>query len=564
MQKLQQKFKKATATNRGRVILIGIGLAILGAIAGSFSYWQTYRKHFIRGELEKAVSKKSEGLYALQYDSLKLDEAAGNLAISNIILAYDSNRYLRLIEKEEAPPTLLKISIPLISVTGVKTSQALLNKEIIGSKLVIKSPVIDIIYTHAGKDSARNIPTKEVYRQLLGNLNLIKIDTLEITDAVITTRTLKNGKKNIHFDNASIRLLDLAIDETTGNDSSQLLFAKQLFVDCHKLSWTSADRLYTYSAHDISLNSASNTVSVKQFRVDPLLAEQAFVKSLPAQDDRFDFSLNGITLQNVNFQQLLNEMLLAENILVNSASFKIYRDLSIPRDKKNRVGRYPHQLLEKIPLTMQVGKLVINTGFIEYKEKNKITGRSGKVQFHDVQATLINLTNDTRAVRNNNVMNAKVNSLFLNTARLKTDWKFYLRHPKGRFDLKGTMAPIEGEKVNPLIEPMGPAKIEKGHINNVNFDLSGSNHSINGDVVMLYNDLKVSLLEKDKGSKELDKKSLTSFIANIAIKNDNPSGKNGEPRTAKVHLDRNSNRSIFYLVWKAIFQGVKESAGIKK
>ena len=70
MQKLQQKVKKATATNRGRVILIGIGLGILGAIAGGFTYWQTYRKHFIRGELEKTVSKKSEGLYALQYESL--------------------------------------------------------------------------------------------------------------------------------------------------------------------------------------------------------------------------------------------------------------------------------------------------------------------------------------------------------------------------------------------------------------------------------------------------------------------------------------------------------------
>ena len=564
MQKLRQKFKNATATGKGKAIFLGIVLAIVGAVIGGFAYWQTYRKQIISGELAKAVNKKSKGLYALQYENLKLDEVAGNLAISNVRLAYDSNRYLKLLEKDDAPPTLLKISIPLISITGVKTPRALLNKEIIGSKLVIKNPTIDIIYTNAGKDSSRNIPTKEVYRQLLGDLNLIKIDTLEIIGADITTRNLKNGKKNIHFDNASIRLVDLAIDETTGNDSTQLLFAKHLHINCNKFSWMSRDRLYNYSAHDISLNSTSNAVSVKQFRVDPVLAEQAFVKSLPTQDDRFDFTLNGITLQNVNFQQLLNEMLFVENILVNSASFKIYRDLSIPRDKKNRVGRYPHQLLEKIPLPLQAGKLVISNGFIEYKERNKITGQAGKVQFHGVQATLTNLTNDPNAVRQNNVMTAAINSLFLNTARLKTNWKFYLQHPKGRFDLKGSMAAIEGEKVNPLIEPMAPARIEKGQINNVNFDLSGTNHSIDGDVVMLYNDLKVSLLEKDKGSKELDKKSLGSFIANIAIKNDNPSSKNEQPRTAKVHLERDPNRSIFYLAWKAIFKGIKESAGIKK
>ncbi|MFC0773235.1 hypothetical protein [Terrimonas alba] len=564
MRTLQQKLKKTTAISKGRVILLGIGLAILGAIAGGFSYWQTYRKHFIRAKLEKVVSKKSEGLYALSYDSLKLDEVAGNLSISNVRLVYDSNRYLRLLEKDDAPPALLKISIPLISVNGVKTPQALLDKEIIGSKLVIKNPTIDIIYTNAGKDSARNIPTKEVYRQLLGDLNLIKIDTLEIFGADVTTRNIKNGKKNIHFDSTNIRLLNVAIDETPANDRTQLLFAKHLEVNCQQFSWTSGNKLYNYSAHNISLNSASNSVSIKRFSVDPVLAEQAFVKSLPAQDDRFDFVFNDIAIQNVNFQQLLDEVLLAENILVNSSSFKIYRDLSIPRDKKNRVGRYPHQLLKKIPLTVDVKKLVLSNSFIEYKEKSKITGQAGKVQFHNVQAILTNLTNDEKSIRKNNIMNAVVNSQFLNTARLNTNWQFHLQHPRGRFDLEGSLAAIEGEKINPLIEPLGPAKIEKGQIEKVKFDLTGNNHAIDGDVVMLYNDLKVALLERDKESKELDKKSLTSFIANIAIKNDNPSGKNEEPRTAKVRLDRDSNRSIFYLVWKAIFKGVKESAGIKK
>lgn len=564
MQKLQQKLKKATATKKGKVVLAGIGLAILGAIAGGFFYWQTYRKQIIRGELEKAVSKKSDGLYALQYDSLKLDEVAGNLSVTNVKLIYDSSRYITLLEKDDAPPTLLKISIPRISVTGVRTPEALLDNEIIGSKLVIYNPTIDIIYTHAGKDSARNIPTREVYRQLLGDLDLIKIDTLEIIGADLTTSNLKNGKKNIHFDSTTIRLLNVAIDETTGNDSTQLLFARQLAIDCQKLSWTTANQLYRYSAQNISLNSASNSVTIKRFQIDPLKEEQAFVRSLPAQDDRFDFVLNDIEMQNVDFQQLLNEMLLVKQVNVRSSSFKIYRDLSIPRDNKNRVGRYPHQLLDNIPLTIDVRKLVLANSFVEYKERNKISGQAGKVQFHNVQATLTNLTNDKKSIRKSNIMTATINTLFLNTARLHTNWQFYLQHPRGRFDLKGSLAAIEGEKLNPLIEPMGPAKIEKGQINSVKFDLAGNDHSIDGEVVMLYNNLKVALLEKDRGSKELDKKSLTSFIANIAIKNDNPSGRNEAPRSAKVHLERDINRSIFYLVWKAIFKGVKESAGIKK
>ena len=109
-------------------------------------------------------------------------------------LVYDSAVYISLREKNDVSPTLLKITIPSILVTGVKTPRALLSKEIVGKKLHIINPVIDIFYTKAGKDSARNIPTRDVYQQILGNLNMIQIDTLEITGAQISTRNLKTGK----------------------------------------------------------------------------------------------------------------------------------------------------------------------------------------------------------------------------------------------------------------------------------------------------------------------------------------------------------------------------------
>ena len=81
---------------------------------------------------------------------------------------------------------------------------------------------------------------------------------------------------------------------------------------------------------------------------------------------------------------------------------------------------------------------------------------------------------------------------------------------------------------------------------------------------MLYDDLKISVPERDKESKELDKKPLATIAANIIIKNSNPKRKDDKPRVIAVQMDRNTNRSIFYLVWKSLFKGIKETAGIKK
>jgi hypothetical protein len=117
--------------------------------------------------------------------------------------------------------------------------------------------------------------------------------------------------------------------------------------------------------------------------------------------------------------------------------------------------------------------------------------------------------------------------------------------------------------LNSLAEPMGPAHIRDGQLNSLTFDLEGNDLSMNGTVKMTYNDLKVDVLEKDKGATETDKKFLTSLFANVIIKNDNPKG-NDEVRVEKVYLDRNKNRSLFYLCWKTLFKGIRQTVGIKQ
>ena len=87
---------------------------------------------------------------------------------------------------------------------------------------------------------------------------------------------------------------------------------------------------------------------------------------------------------------------------------------------------------------------------------------------------------------------------------------------------------------------------------------------MNGTVKMLYEDLKVSVLEKEEGTKKLDKKTVASIAANIMIKNSNPANKKEDPKIINVQMERDTNRSIFYLVWKSLFKGIKETAGIKK
>jgi hypothetical protein len=103
--------------------------------------------------------------------------------------------------------------------------------------------------------------------------------------------------------------------------------------------------------------------------------------AIPTQDDRFNFSFNNIIFSGIDVQKLLDEHLEAETMSIGKSVFKVYRDLARPKDKKNRVGYYPQQVLDDVPLVFNIRKVNVHNSFVEYKERNHITRQSDILSF---------------------------------------------------------------------------------------------------------------------------------------------------------------------------------------
>src|SRR5690606_38194067 len=374
---------------------------------------------------------------------------------------------------ESVPSVLLNISIPHLEVTGVKTKEALLDDQIRGRKVHIFNPIIEIIYSHAGKDSARTTPSKEVYEQLLGNLDIITVDTVSITGAQLITRDHGKGTPHTKFDDINLTLVDVRVDSTGEADSSRILFSKEISLNCGQMTWSTPTKKYNYKLENFSLSSASGEFRAARFDMDPTMSEDQFAKSLPVQDDRFDIDVEDVTLSGIDIRSLLDEVIIAENASVGKASFLIFRDLNRPRDKKNRVGHYPHQVVDDIPVPFLVKRMKIANAYVEYKERTAVTGRKGAVSFHQTRADIHNFTNMKSAIAKNNVLEVDVTTRFMNLSPLKVKWTFYLLHPEGRFNVKGNLGKLDATKLNSVTVPMGPARIKEGMINSLEFDLKG-------------------------------------------------------------------------------------------
>src|SRR6201999_1427995 len=99
---------------------------------------------------------------------------------------------------------------------------------------------------------------------------------------------------------------------------------------------------------------------------------------------------------------------------IRKSSFKVYRDLTRPPDSTSKVGKYPQQLLMRLPFPVNIRKLVFEHSFIEYKERGAKSDSAGRLQFFDVSATLSNVTNRTRDIVQDNKCVLKFKATLLN------------------------------------------------------------------------------------------------------------------------------------------------------
>jgi hypothetical protein len=136
-----------------------------------------------------------------------------------------------------------------------------------------------------------------------------------------------------------------------------------------------------------------------------------------------------------------------------------------------------------------------------------------------------------------------------------------LGDPDGRFNIKADMGSMDATDLNPMVQPMALARIDKGKIDNWHLQLNANDHEADGTLLFLYHDLKVTLLKKDDDNNKYRKKIFPTIAAGFLVKGSNPL--NGNRRTSSIHYERDIYRSMFNLMWKSLFTGIKETTGLK-
>jgi hypothetical protein len=538
-----------------------LAAATLAILTTGLIFWNHFKYKFVNKKLDNLVEKKSKGLYQVTYRNLVIDEPLGNLSVENIEMVPDSQVYQNLVAAHAAPRDLFYIRIPELRITGVKTPKALLHKEISAHIIRIENAEIEIRVGKSDKEKKTNfkkILNGEMYRQLLGNLKSIQSDSIVLENANLTIKDLETNTIQGQATGLSIRFAGALIDSLAPEDSSRILFSTDLAVHCNQFLLPFKNKTYNFVINGLDYSSSNRRFHADQIRLKPLLSETSFAKINPFAKDRFDITLGPLDIDQIDRQAMLKEELVAAEINIRNLSLRVFRDKSYPHDSVDRTHEYPQESIMSLPWAIYIRKIVVADSYIEYKEKNDRSDSSGKVSFFHVLAQLENVTNMAAKIRQQNQMILHFHALFLNESLFAANINMQLNDKQGHFSLDAKLDTLRAASLNPLLRPMALAELDRGRINQLVYHLDATNTKGKGNLDFLYEDLSVKLLKKDDDKNQYKTKGLPTLAAGLLIKHSNP--QHGHTRKGNVEYSRDIHRSIFNLMWKSLFSGIKQIA----
>jgi hypothetical protein len=360
---------------KGRKNAVFIILITLLALT-TYVLYKSIKKNFLDHRLKQLVKQKTHQLYTIDYDSISVDEAGGDLYIRNIWVRGDTAQQMKMLQKRDtnAVSVLFDIHIPVLKIVDFKTARALLSKQLECKEIIVSAPTIQIyIYPGQNKQKDSRKQGEELYKQILGRFKLIKADSISVIKSQVVATNYFTKELKFKTDNTTINLIEPAIDSTYNQDTSRTLFCRKISIRSDKI-WL-GNRNNTAEILDATFDTDSKLVAFSSLGYDASKADGSF-KSI----------IKGVKLTGIEWVgPVENSTLRIDKMVVGKGEI----EASLQGGKETE-KRDPHILTGWIE-KFSINNINVNSfHFINFGEKGK--GEQISVKENVVSIKNLNLT----------------------------------------------------------------------------------------------------------------------------------------------------------------------------
>lgn len=547
------------------LILLGVFFIIGGA--GYYLYNRFIAddrwKPLLQQQLKDVILNSSDSLYRIEYSDFDLNLSSGNATLSNFKLIPNMAVYDRLVTAKKAPDNLFILEVKTLTLKNVGAKKAWQEKILNISHIGIDKPSLTIINKrYAFNDTVKVGKPKTPYQIIKKVFKQLKIDSISLKDISVNYINKSNQvTKNTALNHLDINISNILIDSLSAVDSTRFYYTKGVEVTLHDYKIATPSGLYDVGLKQIYFSTAQRNLVLDDVTLTPRYNYTQFYKK-NGPGDIFTLKFKQIGINNIDLQSFLRDQKLYAGIMdVTKGEVQIYNNSNYKGKKTSKIGKDPHQALQRVALDMRLTRLNIKNTSIKYSETDATTGYTGVIAFSNTNGHILNVTNDATAKKKNHFMVARINTRFMDVAPLLVNFKFNLTDKNGAFNYSGTLGKFDGRVLDKLVKPLAMVHVKSADVERLTFNVDANNYSAKGNLKFYYKNLNVELLKKVEGQRKLQTQGLISKIANsLIIENDNPD-KKGKFRPGPINLKREPTVAFFSFLYQGLLDGLKPSVG---
>ncbi len=237
-----------------------VAVILILAFASGLLYWQQSKKGLIKELISDSVTKSSEGLYKVNYDSSNINELAGNASFYGLSFLADSSVFL-VQDLKSLPMTIIGVYVKKLALTGADIPSFLTKNSISTKELLIESPIITIYQnTQAAKVTKED--SIALYKAILGKFSSIKADKIIISNAQINIAKL-GAKPHTALKEVNIELNNLLINDQKQYDDIISYFVKDIIVNAKSIESLPPGTSEKLMASEVLYNAKAKLFTVK-------------------------------------------------------------------------------------------------------------------------------------------------------------------------------------------------------------------------------------------------------------------------------------------------------------
>jgi hypothetical protein len=445
------------------------------------------------------------------------------------------------------------VKIPAVKASGIGILPMLFRDRLIISKVIVEQPEVIIIQqeTDVDEESEEAITSEQET-----DIDYIRIKNLEIGSAAFLLQNNKNQQMDTVFSiQAGLDIWNLTInsdmERLTYNDHSAERFQMKLQQGLFNLPGD----LYRLEFESMELNSDQAAMELKNLALKSLYPKFEIWKQTGAQTDWIDIIIPNITFQGINIQASLKDTaVIFRKALLEEMNVNIFRNKKPPFPDKPDT-KLPMEMLESLPFGFHADSILVKNSKVTYEELGEESSETGVITFNRLFASIYNLSTIDSLITGQTGMSARAS--IMNSALLEAEFVFPNRQTLQPYRASGRLEPVSIETFNPILVPSAFVRVDDGQIQRLKFDFTYNTNNSEGSLELEYEDLKITILDEDDGSK----KTFKTFIARTFLLQKDNLEEERSYKKGSISFERDKKRSIFNYWWKSLFSGMKDILG---